>query len=251
MMKWQFRSLANGTFQTVKLLKAPLGVDDIDYLEQSMSNIATAIADPSRVSILCALMDGKAWTATELSAVADIAPSTASAHLAKLLQSKLVSCLSQGRHRYYRISGQDIAALLETLMGVSMKSESKLNTRTPTHLRKARTCYDHLAGEIAVGIYDFMVEQEWLLTDRDSLSPIGISKFQELGINYIPQTKRKCACGCLDWSERRYHLGGSAGAVLLETFEQKKWISRVSGYREVVFTNSGKKALNYFFDLIV
>ncbi|MDT1065194.1 metalloregulator ArsR/SmtB family transcription factor [Providencia stuartii] len=216
-----------------------------------MSNIATAIADPSRVSILCALMDGKAWTATELSAVADIAPSTASAHLAKLLQSKLVSCLSQGRHRYYRISGQDIAALLETLMGVSMKSESKLNTRTPTHLRKARTCYDHLAGEIAVGIYDFMVEQEWLLTDRDSLSPIGISKFQELGINYIPQTKRKCACGCLDWSERRYHLGGTAGAVLLETFEQKKWISRVSGYREVVFTNSGKKALNYFFDLIV
>ncbi|WP_404823944.1 ArsR/SmtB family transcription factor [Providencia stuartii] len=235
----------------MKLLKAPLGVDDIDYLEQSMSNIATAIADPSRVSILCALMDGKAWTATELSAVADIAPSTASAHLAKLLQSKLVSCLSQGRHRYYRISGQDIAALLETLMGVSMKSESKLNTRTPTHLRKARTCYDHLAGEIAVGIYDFMVEQEWLLTDRDSLSPIGISKFQELGINYIPQTKRKCACGCLDWSERRYHLGGTAGAVLLETFEQKKWISRVSGYREVVFTNSGKKALNYFFDLIV
>ncbi|CNC57531.1 Uncharacterized protein conserved in archaea [Yersinia frederiksenii] len=240
-----------GCFHTVRLLKAPLPSDDADCLEQSMSNIATAIADPSRVSILCALMDGRAWTATELSAVADIAPSTASAHLAKLLQNKLVSCLSQGRHRYYRLSGQDIAALLETLMGVSMKSEPKLNTRTPAHLRKARTCYDHLAGEVAVGIYDFMVEQKWLLTDRDSLSSIGIRKFQELGINCIPQTRRKCACGCLDWSERRYHLGGSAGAVLLETFEQKKWISRVSGYREVVFTNSGKKALNYFFDLTV
>lgn len=233
----------------MKLLKAPLPSDDTDCLEQSMSNVATAIADHSRVSILCALMDGRAWTATELSAVANIAPSTASAHLAKLLQNNLVSCLSQGRHRYYRLSGHDIAALLETLMGVSMKPEPKLNTRTPVHLRKARTCYDHLAGEVAVGIYDFMVEQEWLLTDRDELSSIGIKKFQELGINSIPQTRRKCACGCLDWSERRYHLGGSAGAVLLATFEQKQWISRMSGYREVVFTDSGKKAFNYFFNI--
>jgi len=214
-----------------------------------MSNIATAIADPSRVSILCALMDGRAWTATELSAVANIAPSTASAHLAKLLQNKLVSCLSQGRHRYYRLSGQDIAALLETLMGVSMKTDPKLNTRTPVHLRKARTCYDHLAGEVAVGIYDFMVEHEWLLPDRDALSSTGIKKFQDLGINFIPQTRRRCACGCLDWSERRFHLGGSAGAVLLATFEQNQWISRVSGYREVLFTDSGKRALNSVFNL--
>ncbi|EFP4584399.1 winged helix-turn-helix transcriptional regulator [Salmonella enterica] len=233
----------------MKLLKATQPSDDTDCLEQSMSNLAAAIADPSRVSILCALMDGRAWTATELSAVANIAPSTASAHLAKLLQNRLVSCLSQGRHRYYRLSGQDIAALLETLMGVSMQSEPKLNTRTPVHLRKARTCYDHLAGEVAVGIYDFMVEQEWLLTDRDLLSPIGIKKFQELGINFIPQTRRKCACGCLDWSERRYHPGGNAGALLLATFEQKQWVSRISGYREVVFTDSGKKAFNYFFNL--
>ncbi len=238
-----------GCFHIMKLLKATQPSDDTDCLEQSMSNLAAAIADPSRVSILCALMDGRAWTATELSAVANIAPSTASAHLAKLLQNRLVSCLSQGRHRYYRLSGQDIAALLETLMGVSMQSEPKLNTRTPVHLRKARTCYDHLAGEVAVGIYDFMVEQEWLLTDRDLLSPIGIKKFQELGINFIPQTRRKCACGCLDWSERRYHLGGNAGALLLAAFEQKQWISRISGYREVVFTDSGKKAFNYFFNL--
>ncbi len=238
-----------GCFHIMKLLKATQPSDDTDCLEQSMSNLAAAIADPSRVSILCALMDGRAWTATELSAVANIAPSTASAHLAKLLQNRLVSCLSQGRHRYYRLSGQDIAALLETLMGVSMQSEPKLNTRTPVHLRKARTCYDHLAGEVAVGIYDFMVEQEWLLTDRDLLSPIGIKKFQELGINFIPQTRRKCTCGCLDWSERRYHLGGNAGALLLAAFEQKQWISRISGYREVVFTNSGKKAFDYFFNL--
>jgi len=240
-----------GCFHTVKLLKATPPSDDTDCLEQSMSNIATAIADPSRVSILCALMDGRAWTATELSAVANIAPSTASAHLAKLLQNKLVSCLSQGRHRYYRLSGQDIAALLETLMGVSMKSEPKMNTKTPVHLRKARTCYDHLAGEVAVGIYDFMVEQEWLLLDRDALSSVGINKFQELGINFIPQARRKCACGCLDWSERRYHLGGSAGAALLTTFEQNQWITRVNGYREVVFTDSGKKALKHFFNLTI
>lgn len=98
-------------------------IEEKEPLEKSIAKVAFAIADPSRVSILCALMDGRAWTATELSAVADIAPSTTSAHLTKLLNSHLISCLSQGRHRYYRLAGSDIAELLETLMGVSIKLE--------------------------------------------------------------------------------------------------------------------------------
>lgn len=115
-------------------------VDDAELLERSIADVASAIADPSRVSMLCALMDGRAWTATELSAVANIAPSTASAHLSKLLHGKLISCLSQGRHRYYRLAGSDIAKLLETLMGVSMKLRTSHKCTTPIHLRKARTC---------------------------------------------------------------------------------------------------------------
>ncbi len=224
-------------------------VDDSNLLEKSMSGIASAIADPSRVSILCALMDGRAWTATELSSVANIAASTASAHLAKLLNSQLITCLSQGRHRYYRLAGRDIASLIETLMGVSMKTEQTFISKTPVHLRKARTCYDHLAGEIAVGMYEFMVEGGWFLPEGNALSSTGTAKFQEIGVEIAPQTKRKSVCTCLDWSERRFHLGGNAGAALLITFERKGWITRTPGYREVAFTDAGEKAFLRLFRL--
>ncbi|WP_369308450.1 ArsR/SmtB family transcription factor [Providencia rettgeri] len=235
----------------MKTNKINLPIDENAHLEQSISKVASAIADPSRVSILCALMDGRAWTATELSAAANIAPSTTSAHLTKLLNSHLVSCLSQGRHRYYRLAGSDIAQLLETLMGVSMKREYQAPISTPIHLRKARTCYDHLAGEIAVQIYEFMDTNGWFTSKENTLSVIGIAQFQSLGINITAPTKRKMACACLDWSERRMHLGGSAGAALLHTFEQNEWIMKTVGYREVIFTTRGKEALQRIFGIKV
>lgn len=235
----------------MKTNKINLPIDENAHLEQSISKVASAIADPSRVSILCALMDGRAWTATELSAAANIAPSTTSAHLTKLLNSHLVSCLSQGRHRYYRLAGSDIAQLLETLMGVSMKLEYQAPISTPIHLRKARTCYDHLAGEIAVQIYEFMDTNGWFTSKENTLSVIGIAQFQSLGINITAPTKRKMACACLDWSERRMHLGGSAGAALLHTFEQNEWIMKTVGYREVIFTTRGKEALQRIFGIKV
>lgn len=162
----------------MKVLKASQELDDGEALEHAMAEVATAIADPSRVSMLCALMDGRAWTATELSAVADIAPSTASAHLNKLLNGQLVSCLSQGRHRYYRLAGREIASLLETLMGVSMERAPQIKTNAPVHLRKARTCYDHLAGEIAVTLYIFMTEAGWFIPENESLSATGTLQTQ-------------------------------------------------------------------------
>lgn len=220
-----------------------------ELLEHAISHVATAIADPSRVSILCALMDGKAWTATELSTIASIAPSTASAHLAKLLNSQLITCLSQGRHRYYRLAGSDIAVLIENLMGISMKTQYQLPITTPIHLRKARTCYDHLAGEIAVNIYQFMLSNGWLLIEENTLSTIGIDCFKQLGIQLPTRTTRKIACECLDWSERSMHLSGVAGSELLKIFEQSGWINRIKGYREISFTLAGKKALKYYFDI--
>lgn len=224
-----------------------LSVEEKEPLEQSIAKVATAIADPSRVSILCALMDGRAWTATELSAVANIAPSTTSAHLTKLLNNHLVNCLSQGRHRYYRLAGSDIAELLETLMAVSMKLEYTPPITTPIYLRKARTCYDHLAGEIAVQLYDFMDSNGWFSTKENKLSTIGIEQFNQLGIDITQPTKRKEACACLDWSERRMHLGGQAGALLLQFFEENGWVEKTKGYREVYFTFNGKKALKRIF----
>ncbi|HGN1707449.1 TPA: ArsR/SmtB family transcription factor [Providencia rettgeri] len=227
---------------------APL-TEETELLEHAISHVATAIADPSRVSILCALMDGKAWTATELSTIANIAPSTASAHLAKLLNSQLITCLSQGRHRYYRLAGTNIAALIENLMEVSMKTQYQLSITTPTHLRTARTCYDHLAGEIAVNLYQFMLSKGWLLIEENTLSTVGIDCFKQLGIRLPTKTTRKIACACLDWSERSMHLGGVAGSELLKVFEQNEWINRFKGYREVTFTSAGKKALKHYFEI--
>lgn len=150
--------------------------DPNEGLEKSMSLVAAALADPSRVSILCALMDGRAWTATELSAVAGIAASTTSGHLTRLLNNGLVMCLTQGRHRYYSLAGHHIAGLLENLMGVSMQTHAAPVTRTPQHLRYARTCYDHLAGELAVKIYEFMQHEKWISADGTALMALLLQK---------------------------------------------------------------------------
>ncbi len=212
-------------------------------LEEALAGIASAMSDPSRARMLCALMDGRAWTATELSAVAEIAASTASAHLNRLLNHGLLVCVSQGRHRYYRLAGSDVAGLLENMMGVSMRQARALVTRTPVELRRARTCYDHLAGEIAVRIFEFMQAEGWITQDGSAVTERGKSKLAALGVTLDPRTRRKACCACLDWSERRFHLGGDAGASLLVAFEQKGWLCRVPGYREVTVTGEGKSAL--------
>lgn len=219
-------------------------------LEQAMSGIASAISDPSRVRILCALMDGRAWTATELSAVAEIAASTASAHLTRLLKSGLVLCVSQGRHRYYRLAGSDVASLLESIMGLSVKNLPAPETRTPIKLRRARTCYDHLAGEIAVEIYDFLKSEGWIENDGNALTATGRLHFQKLGVEINPDARRKACCACLDWSERRFHLGGEAGAAMLSAFEQKGWLRRIQGYREVSVTEEGRRAFGRVFGIV-
>ncbi|WP_033577403.1 ArsR/SmtB family transcription factor [Dickeya chrysanthemi] len=231
------------------MLKHANSTDSSDDLEHSMAALAAAISDPSRVKMLCALMDGRAWTATELSVVADIAASTASAHLSRLVSEGLITCLSQGRHRYYRLAGTDIAGLIENLMGVSWRSTSSAKISTPSSLRVARTCYDHLAGEIAVQIYDFMVVAGWITADGVSLTLSGQKQFRELGITLNSKTRRKACCACLDWSERRFHLGGEAGAAFFAHCEQKGWLTRTPGFREITITSSGKLAFKKLFGL--
>ncbi|MCW2478198.1 ArsR/SmtB family transcription factor [Candidatus Symbiopectobacterium sp. NZEC135] len=231
------------------MLKHATSTDSSDALEHSMAALAAAMSDPSRIKMLCALMDGRAWTATELSAVADIAASTASAHLSRLVSEGLITCLSQGRHRYYRLAGTDIAALIENLMGVSWRSASSAKINTPSSLRVFRTCYDHLAGEIAVHIYDFMVSEGWITSDGASMTPFGQEQFRELGIMSTSKIRRKACCGCLDWSERRFHLGGEAGAAFFAHCEQKGWLTRTPGFREITITSSGKLAFKKLFGL--
>ncbi|WP_312077803.1 helix-turn-helix transcriptional regulator [Leclercia sp.] len=229
------------------MLKTSLPPDNSAALELAVAAVATAMADPSRVKMLCALMDGREWTATELSAVADVAPSTASGHLTRLLDGKLITCLSQGRHRYYRLAGHDVAELVEQMMGLSWGRITPPQTTAPVPMRHARTCYDHLAGTVAVQIYDFMQAEGWLVADGSALTLSGREAFLTLGITLNSKTRRKACCACLDWSERRFHLGGEAGAALLVHLETKGWIQRVVGFREVVVTASGQRAIDRHF----
>ena len=243
MLSWWQRSIIRG--QPVQ--KKSLPTENNDALECAVAAIAAAMAEPSRVKMLCALMDGRAWTATELGAAADVAPSTASAHLARLVEGKLIVCLSQGRHRYYRLAGHDVAELVEQIMGLSWNRIMPPETTAPKTMREARTCYDHLAGTIAVQIYDFMLAENWLEPDGSALTALGREQFLKLGIALNTHSRRKACCACLDWSERRFHLGGEAGAALLIFLQTKGWIQRVAGYREVAVTLVGKSAIGQHF----
>ncbi|MGG6196753.1 ArsR/SmtB family transcription factor [Pantoea allii] len=234
---------------SMKLIPSRHQQDHPPSLETSMSAVATAMADASRMHILCALMDGRAWTATELSVVADIAPSTTSGHLHKLLDTGLIVCVVQGRHRYYSLADREVAGLLENLTGVSVKPGNAVKTTTPNRLRRARTCYDHLAGEIAVEIYDFLQSAGWITSDGTALTPCGTANFDKAGIVVAPRSRRKACCPCLDWSERRFHAGGEVGAALLRFLLQKHWLMQAPGYRELVVTDSGKAALQRLFSI--
>lgn len=216
-----------------------------------MAALAAAMSDASRMKILCALMDGKAWTATELSMVAEIAPSTTSSHLSRLLKANLVICLSQGRHRYFRLYSSNVAVLLEKMMGITFQLNSPSRSKVPQELLKARTCYDHLAGEIAVKLYDSLLKNNWIDNDGKEFTKKGKEKFLQLDINIDEKTRRKKCCSCLDWSERKFHVGGHLGASLLNFFEINNWIERVPGYREVVITSKGKKEFHRHFNIDV
>ncbi|MDA8480557.1 winged helix-turn-helix domain-containing protein [Citrobacter sp. Awk 4] len=219
-------------------------------LESRMALTAAVMADKSRSRMLSALMDGRAWTATELSAVADVSASTASAHLARLCEQRFVISLAQGRHRYFRLASTEIAQLLERLMGVAWASSATRKITTPPGLRHARTCYDHLAGEIAVMLFDTLVSRQWVTAQGDALTPLGQAKLTELGIEIgAGVSRRKLSCGCLDWSERRYHTGGVLGAALLTWFEQQRWITTTAGSRQVTFTQLGIRKLQLHFGI--
>ncbi len=195
-------------------------------LESAIAAVGAAIADISRVKILCALMDGRAWTATELSIVADISASTTSSHLSKLLSSDLISVISRGKYRYFRLASDDIAKVIENLMSFSTVHVSQAKITTPEHLRKARTCYNHLAGEIAVKIYQVLCQEEWITKDGTEITEFGDKHFKLMGLNFQAKHSRNICCPCLDWSERRFHLGGQIGSALLNHAQTQGWIKR-------------------------
>lgn len=211
--------------------------------------IAALIGDHARADVLTALLSGKALTATELADCASVTKQTMSGHLAKLLDAGLLAVEAQGRHRYYRLASEDVAHLLETLMGVAYGTGAvrlRASPREPA-LRKARVCYDHLAGELGVRLYEQLLLRQALVLDGAGIAVSGTGRelFASLGIDVtaLALHKRVLCRSCLDWSERRHHLAGGLGAALLARFIELKWARRVEGTRVVAFTQQGEQAL--------
>ena len=222
-------------------------MDDF-FLEKNLAAVAAAIADTTRARILSLLMDGRAYTATELSAAADIAPSTASSHLARLCEQRLIDCLPQGRYRYFRLSGPRVAHALETLMGLAAEGTESIPSRTPPELRFARTCYDHMAGTVAVALHDRLIASGWLEATAYTLTTEGQAALGNIGIALSPaSTRRRFACPCLDWSARKPHLGGQLGAAFLQAFLQKNWVERMPDSRALSLTDNGHQGMTRHF----
>jgi DNA-binding transcriptional ArsR family regulator len=223
-----------------------------DGTDAAVSRVASAIGEPARARMLYSLMDGHARTSTELAMVAEVSPSTASVHLDRLRTEHLVKVLAQGKHRYYSLDGPKVARVLEGLSVLAAgRTAAKFVPNTPNRLRAARTCYDHMAGTLAVMLHDHFKERRWLAANakRNGLTyevtAAGESALEALGID-IEATRalrRRFAPACLDWSERRPHVGGALGAALLTVALKRKWVLQELDSRALSVTGLGRREL--------
>jgi DNA-binding transcriptional ArsR family regulator len=217
----------------------------------ALSRIASAIGEPARARMLSSLLDGHARTSTELAVVAEVSPSTASVHLSRLKTENLIKVLVQGKHRYYSLQGAEVASALEALSVLAGNPRARFVPNTPNHLRAARTCYDHIAGTLGVALHDRIKNLGWLSSrpseadDAYDLSEKGAKAFEALGIDVTGtrMLRRRFAFACLDWSERRSHLGGALGAALLNIALKRKWLMQHLDSRALQITNHGKREL--------
>ena len=209
---------------------------------------AALLADRTRATFCLALIDGRAWTAGELARHAGVAPSTASVHLDRLVRAGLLVTERQGRHRYLRLAGPEVARTVETLAGGAGPAPVPPGlraSRAASRLAAARTCYDHLAGALGVALFDGLVADGLLVTtDGLALTPPGRAWFTALaGPDPLPRTGRPVVRACLDWTERRHHLAGTAGAVLCRALFSHGWVERGRDRRSVRITEAGRAAL--------
>ena len=211
--------------------------------------IGSLIGDPARANMLTSLMSGKALTATELAAEAGITIQTASAHLKKLEAAEMLQHRKQGRHRYFTLADEEVGTVLEAIMGLASKrglTRTRTGPKDPA-LRKARVCYNHLAGDLGVRLFDGMIAKGWIIEigDNVDLSLEGCSAVEKFSIEIsgLRNLRRPLCKSCLDWSARRTHLAGSLGTALLNRFFELGWATREEGSRVVRFFPAGEKQL--------
>lgn len=226
--------------------------------DTAISRVAGAIAEPARTKMLCSLMDGHARTSTELAVIADVSASTASAHLARLKEDGLIKLHTQGRHRYFSLTDAHVAQAIEALMVISRNAQTGFVSTTPSRLQLARTCYDHMAGSLAVQLHDYFFDSGWLtLPDASDgtyqLSVAGEKAMTGLGIEVenVRAQRRRFACACLDWSMRRPHLAGALGAAVLQAVISRKWVIQDLDSRALAVTPKGRKELSGRFGIRV
>lgn len=220
-----------------------------------IARLGALIGDPARANMLSAMMSGKALTASELAAEAGITAQTASSHLGKLVEGGLLAKTKQGRHRYFCLADDTVGALLESMMGLAaLKGHTRVRTgpKDPA-LRKARVCYNHLAGQKGVQMFDALRTGGLLVAGIEDveLSAAGKEFVTSLGLDAksLASTRRPLCKSCLDWSARRSHLAGTLGTALLDKFYEKGWASRITGTRIVEFTKTGERAFDALFPL--
>lgn len=215
-----------------------------------ISRIATLIGDPARSNMLLSLMDGRALTASELAEAGGITKQTASSHLGKLLDGGLLAKEVQGRHHYYRLGDGDVAHAIEALLQVAERGPGRRTRTGPSdpELRKARICYDHLAGELGVRLFDTMQTAGCLSENNGDIgmTDAGWGFLGKAGIDPadFPKSRRPMCRTCLDWSVRRHHLAGQVGSVILSRIMELGWARRQTGTRIIAFSKPGEASFD-------
>jgi DNA-binding transcriptional ArsR family regulator len=218
--------------------------------------VAALVGDPARCNMLTALMTGRALTASELAHEAGVTPQTASSHLSKLEAGGLIEQQKQGRHRYYHLTGPDVASVLEGLEGLAARA-GHMRVRTGPKdpaLRRARICYDHLAGDLGVQMLDSMKQQRLVRQSKQAIELTGegrrfMAEALQIDDRMLSHPRRPVCKACLDWSERRHHLAGTLGAAMMNRFTELKWAARdaTPGSRVVNFSRTGERRFSALF----
>ncbi|MFE9838959.1 ArsR/SmtB family transcription factor [Streptomyces sp. NPDC005551] len=214
-----------------------------------LARLAGLVADETRAAFLLALLDGRAWTAGELARHAGVAASTASEHLGKLVRGGLLAEERQGRHRYVRLADARVAQLVEDLAaqtapGAAERPRGLRESSAGSAMARGRTCYDHLAGRLGIAVTQSLTERGLLRQDTGfALTDDGLDWFAEAGIGLVRTGRRPLARACLDWTERRPHLAGVAGAALCRHALEAGWCVRIGSERAVKVTNVGERVL--------
>ena len=220
-----------------------------------IAEIGALVGDPARATMVSALLDGRALTASELALAARITPQTASTHLAKLTEAGLLSVVRNGRHRYFRLASPTVGDMIDGIVAVALAKRPRYRPLSPRAraLSAARICYDHLAGRLSVDLTDSLVAREYVVLDVEAaeITRAGIRFLTEFGIELprLRSTRRHFCRLCLDWTERRPHIAGAVGAAITKRYFDLGWMERMKGSHAVIVTSPGRRGFRETFGI--